>query len=173
VLHRLLLVDDLTLVVFVTHAQSADFLTGQRGPDVDTLAQARSRVATTLRSLADAGVATAIVKRPPGPWPVAAPVCVAAARETYDPCVRPRRPMTVSDPLAGFAWRHPGLTRFVSLDRFVCDELFCHPTVGGVVAYFDEQHLTATFARTLARPLTPALDALAGEVRRRPSRHGS
>ena len=82
--------------------------------------------------------------------------------------------MTASDPLAVFLARHPSLTRFVSLDRFVCDELSCHPTVGGVVAYFDDLHLSTTFARTLARPLAARLDdATRGTVMTRPSRHDS
>ena len=68
---------------------------------------------------------------------------------------------------------HPLLTRLISLDRFVCDRLLCHAAVGGLVVYKDHEHLTAAFARTLARPLSPVLDALVGEVRKRPSRHGS
>jgi hypothetical protein len=32
----------------------------------------------------------------------------------------------------------------------MCDDELCHPVVGGITAYFDHGHLTATFARTLA-----------------------
>jgi hypothetical protein len=174
VVDRLLRIDDLSLVVFATHLRSAEFLTGQEDPDRATEQQARSRVATSLRRFADAGIATAIVKHPPGPWPTVVPVCLAAARDVYDPCVLPRRTMTATDPLAEFAAQHRDLTKFVSLDRFVCDELFCHATVGGVVAYFDERHLSSTFSRTLARPLAPRLDGAIAEVlKRRPAPRGS
>ena len=64
------------------------------------------------------------------------------------------------------------LKEVVKVRRYLCDRAACHTTVGGVVVYKDEQHLTATFARTLAPLLAPALRSLVGELRRRPARPG-
>ena len=39
-----------------------------------------------------------------------------------------------------------------------CDAEVCHGVVGGVIAYFDHGHMTATFARTLAPRLAFGMD---------------
>jgi hypothetical protein len=41
----------------------------------------------------------------------------------------------------------------------MCDDDVCHPVVGGVVAYFDHGHLTATFARTLTPEVSDGVRA--------------
>jgi hypothetical protein len=170
--HRLLRIDDLSLVVFATHMSADQYLTGQENPDREALAQARAGVAHTLRALRRAGVATVVVKHPPGPWPVPVPACVAASENQADPCALPRAQLTRADVLTRFAKQHRSLTDFVSLDRFLCDELLCHGTVGELVAYFDDRHLTTTFARTLARPVGARLDRAVAAIRPAP-RHGS
>jgi hypothetical protein len=61
------------------------------------------------------------------------------------------------DFLSSLARRHPGLTTFVSLDRYFCTARSCHAAIGGVVAYSDDHHISATYARTLARYVGPRL----------------
>jgi peptidoglycan/LPS O-acetylase OafA/YrhL len=53
------------------------------------------------------------------------------------------------DALAVAAARTPG-AELVDLTRFYCDQRKCPVVVGGVNVYFDNNHLTVTFARTLA-----------------------
>ena len=45
----------------------------------------------------------------------------------------------------------------LDLNDHICTEQTCPAVVGGVVVYFDGSHLTATYARTLAPYLAPAL----------------
>jgi hypothetical protein len=54
----------------------------------------------------------------------------------------------------------------VDLTDHICGPNRCDPVVGGVLVYFDASHLTATYARTLARYLEPAMTgALEGASR--------
>lgn len=47
-----------------------------------------------------------------------------------------------------------------------CTPLLCPPVIGNILVYSDNNHLTATFSRTLDRKLAPVLDhALVGSVR--------
>ncbi|HET9998884.1 MAG TPA: acyltransferase family protein [Nocardioides sp.] len=168
---RLLSLRALSLVVFVTHERSAEFLTGQTMPSPEARSDAQTRVLGSLRLLRDAGIARLVVKHPPGPYPFRVPECIALSSAAYDPCTQPRKAMTRMDLLAATASRHPRATRFVSLDRYFCDELRCHTVIGGVVAYFDDRHLTKTYARTMARHLGPVLSA-ATSLRPPPPPHG-
>ena len=45
----------------------------------------------------------------------------------------------------------------VDTTLYFCDTGFCHALIGGVVVYFDDHHLTATYAVTLARIIGPEL----------------
>jgi hypothetical protein len=53
----------------------------------------------------------------------------------------------------------PGVTA-IDTTPYFCDRTFCHALIGGVVVYFDEHHLTATYAVTLARAVGPQLAGL-------------
>jgi hypothetical protein len=44
----------------------------------------------------------------------------------------------------------PGVTA-IDTTPYFCDRTFCHALIGGVVVYFDEHHLTATYAVTCSR----------------------
>jgi len=169
---RLMSVRGLSLVVFVTHERSAEFLTGQADASRQAHGEARSQVLDTLRSLRATGVPSVMVKHPPGPYPSNVPECIARSAARYDPCARPRDEITTMDMLAATASRHQLVTTFVSLDRFFCDKRLCHTVIGNVVAYFDERHLSKTYARTLARYVGPRLQHAMG-LRQAPSRHGS
>jgi hypothetical protein len=48
----------------------------------------------------------------------------------------------------------------VDITPYFCDSTFCHAVIGGVVVYFDDHHLTATYAMTLARVIGPELAGL-------------
>jgi peptidoglycan/LPS O-acetylase OafA/YrhL len=49
----------------------------------------------------------------------------------------------------------------LDLTRFICQEYLCQGVVGNVLIYRDDNHMTATYAATLARPLHQALRAKA------------
>lgn len=51
------------------------------------------------------------------------------------------------------------LVKIVNFDNVYCDSKVCFPVIGQVVVYRDANHLTSTFARTLAQYLKPKIDA--------------
>ena len=53
------------------------------------------------------------------------------------------------DALSAAARRTPG-AELVDLTSFYCDEDTCPVVIGGVNVYFDNNHLTVTYAKTLA-----------------------
>jgi peptidoglycan/LPS O-acetylase OafA/YrhL len=169
---KLLATDNLSLVILNGHEHSDEYLTGQTNPGADALAEARRHVLGSLGRFADLRIPTLVVKHAPGTRPVSAPECVARSRAAYDPCVLPRGPVTRMDFLSRLASRHPGLTGFLSLDRYFCGARRCHAVIGGLVAYFDGHHISATYGRTLARYVGPRLAHAMG-IRQAPSRHGS
>lgn len=77
-------------------------------------------------------------------------------------CDGPRADVLVAnDPLRGAAEGQPGVTLLDFTDVY-CDESVCSPVVGGATVYRDQDHLTVTFADSLAPQYTAALrEALA------------
>ena len=55
----------------------------------------------------------------------------------------------------------PGI-RTLSLLPYVCDADTCHTVIGGLVVYFDDHHLTASFSRSLAPYLGAAVQEALG-----------
>jgi peptidoglycan/LPS O-acetylase OafA/YrhL len=155
---RLLHVQNLSLVVFTGHPDSLKYLTGQAEPSHAALGQARRNVLDSFRLLASHGVPIAVVKPAPGTRPLHAPECVARSQASNDPCSLPRAQVTAMDFLSELARAHRKLTGFVSMDRYFCTADRCHAVVGGLVAYSDDHHISASFARTLAPYVGPALE---------------
>jgi hypothetical protein len=74
-------------------------------------------------------------------------------------CVGVRSDVLVADdPLREAAAQRDGVTLLDFTDVF-CDEATCAPVVGGANVYRDQDHLTVTFADTLAPWYTEALRA--------------
>ncbi|MFE1644982.1 acyltransferase family protein [Microbacterium sp. P01] len=74
-------------------------------------------------------------------------------------CVGARTEMLVEDdPLRDAAAGIPGVTLLDFTDVF-CDDSACFPVVGGANLYRDQDHLTVTFADTLAPQYTAAITA--------------
>lgn len=84
------------------------------------------------------------------------PRCVAEHLDDQAACSAPRADWERPDPLVEAAQGLPG-ARTVDLNDHLCTATRCSAVVGGVLAYFDHSHLTATFGRTLAPYLAPAV----------------
>jgi peptidoglycan/LPS O-acetylase OafA/YrhL len=165
----LLRVQSLSVVLFASHEQSAAYLTGEQEPDRLVARRARQDILETLGSYQRAGVPTIVVKHAPTIDHASAPECIALSEDADDPCSRPRGPSTHVDFLSSVAWHHPRTTAFLSMDRLFCDDERCHETIGGVVAYCDDHHISAMYARTLAPYLGPRIDRVISSGRRRSS----
>ena len=95
----------------------------------------------------------AIVDTPFMPFDV--PDCLARRGATVETCSAPRSAVLKPiDPLVEAANRDDVAT-LIDMNNFICTPQFCQSVVGNVLVYQDSNHLTATYARTLA----PVLDA--------------
>ncbi|WP_402468653.1 acyltransferase family protein [Isoptericola aurantiacus] len=130
--------------------------------EADQEAVAQDAYRETLARFTDAGIAVVVLRDTPA-MPRNVPDCLALFAGDPDACGAPPATALEPDPLAAAASADTtGLVSVTSVDDLMCDEV-CHPVVGGVTAYFDHGHLSATFARTLAPEVSGAVrDALAG-----------
>ena len=100
---------------------------------------------TNVERLRAAGRRVAFIRDLPGlPAGLNDPECIETHSDQYDPCASP---LPVADQMTTLAktLRVP----VIDPSRYVCDSS-CHSVIGGVVVYFDTNHLTGTFASTLA-----------------------
>lgn len=54
------------------------------------------------------------------------------------------------------AARVPDVT-VIEMSQYFCDAVACYPSAVDVVIYYDQQHVTTMYSRTLARPLLAAI----------------
>jgi hypothetical protein len=77
-------------------------------------------------------------------------------------CARPRAGALKPDPAVAAARSLAPRVREIDLTRAFCDARRCYPVIGGALVYKDEDHLTPTFAETLAPWLHRAVDRALG-----------
>jgi len=88
------------------------------------------------------------------------PDCIAEHRGDPEKCDGRRAAWEIADPAATAArrLRARGLDIAVAdLNNYFCDKKTCFAAIGGVIAYFDGHHISATYARTLAPYLDKVL----------------
>jgi peptidoglycan/LPS O-acetylase OafA/YrhL len=79
------------------------------------------------------------------------PECVALHPQDPLPCARPRAAAFPPDALTAAARHADGEhVRRVDLTEHFCDDATCYAVVGGAQVYFDANHMSAQFSRTLA-----------------------
>jgi peptidoglycan/LPS O-acetylase OafA/YrhL len=77
--------------------------------------------------------------------------CLAMNPDDATACSRPREEAVTPDALsAGVVQADDDRIRLVDLTDHFCDERRCYSAVGGAIVYYDADHLTGQFARTLA-----------------------
>lgn len=113
----------------------------------------------TWERLLDADKRVVVINDSPGTRPDRAPDCVSKEIHQYDPCRRPIGTFAHSNLMFEAAKETPGVTA-IDTTPYFCDRTFCHAVIGGVVVYFDDHHLTATYAVTLVRVVGPELAGL-------------
>jgi peptidoglycan/LPS O-acetylase OafA/YrhL len=113
------------------------------------------------RELIDAGIPVLVVRDTPA-MGSDVPDCVARHPGALERCEVPRDvALPSNDPVLAAARGTRGV-RLADLGAFICDGDRCPPVVGGVLVYRDDNHLTATYTKTLApmlwQPLRAALE---------------
>ena len=83
--------------------------------------------------------------------------CVETKGVDSPDCSRPRAAMLAAvDPTERLTQK-PSNVFFIDLNRYFCTESVCLPAIGNVIIYRDGDHITATYARTLAPSLSQAM----------------
>ena len=142
----------------VTSARTSRVLVGV-APE-DTVRVVQDAYTATLKRWADAGVPVLVLRDTPEAAS-SIPDCVAMHEDDLAGCDAPRADRLNPDPLADAAAAlDVKSVRVVDLTDQLCSGDTCYGTIGGLIAYFDSHHLTATFARTLAPFIEPDAVAL-------------
>ncbi|GAA3607646.1 acyltransferase family protein [Marihabitans asiaticum] len=115
-----------------------------------------------LRDWAAGGTKILAIKDPTFPG-IDVPECLAENPGDHSRCSAPRSEWIIDDPLmAAVEMVDLPTVTSVSFDDFVCGPTTCDGAIGGVVAYFDSSHLTATYVATMApfmeQPILAALE---------------
>lgn len=140
-------------------------------PEVEQDAVAQAAYRRVVEGFADAGAAVVVVRDTPA-MVESVPDCVAVRGASA--CGRERAAALEVDPLALAAAElvaggvgpggdgAAGNVALVDVSDVMCGPQRCEAVVGGVIAYFDHGHLTATFARTLRPWLEAGVDEALG-----------
>jgi len=118
--------------------------------------------ARLLSKLTQAGLHVLVIRDTPSSANADAettvPACVAAHRSTPAVCAGSRRTWLAKDPAVAAAERvQSRLVTVADMTTYFCSASRCSGVIGGVLVYSDSSHLTATYARTVAPYLTPAV----------------
>lgn len=151
--------DDIDAVVFGSHATAQGYLAGADATagQVDL---AKSGIISTFLEYRKHGIPVLVTTDVPGTRPIDAPSCVELDSNDSDPCARPRTDFPESNLLVDVARQNSDLASVFDIEKYLCDETTCHAVIGGLVAYSDSHHLTASFARTLGPFLGPAVEEI-------------
>jgi peptidoglycan/LPS O-acetylase OafA/YrhL len=107
---------------------------------------------TAWRGLIAAGKQVIAIRDTPNANFVNVPQCIAQHLDQYDPCATPRDESQLpaaQDPVLVAAKELPAVKLIDLTDNF-CDATTCHELIGGLIVYFDDEHMTSTFSKTLA-----------------------
>ena len=132
----------------------------------DTWAQTRTSAAagyaTYLKRWSDAGTNVVVLQDTPYPGQTlpSVPDCVAAHLTNQAACAGTPADWAWQDPFwaAANAPVLPGVTP-IPTTRYLCTDTTCPAVIGGVIVFFDASHMTATYARSIAPFLDPAIEA--------------
>jgi hypothetical protein len=149
---HLLAMRRLTAVVFASYRYWQEFTAGPH-PTATEVAATRQQMLEMWRRYQARGVRVLVVQDVPGMRPTLDPQCIQQSPARYDPCATPSRRVIRPTLVATLAQRYPSLATFLPLDQYFCTPGTCHALIGGVVVYFDQQHMSTTYARSLAEPL--------------------
>jgi hypothetical protein len=131
------------------------WLSADRAPD--ELEKIASGMAAAWAEASKSGARVLAIKPTPV-FPTKPSDCVATSKDWRKECAMLRRRVSFDTPLE----RAAGLTKIPLIDMYdaFCLRGGCPPVVGGVLIYRDAHHITATYARSLARTMEQKLAAL-------------
>jgi len=156
--HALLAVPDLNAVIFASFSGAKKFLLPPDASQAD-VRTADQRMVGTWSAFVRRGIQVIVTEDVPGMRPNPDPDCLAGSGVAYDPCAVDRATVVHSNIMTRLALQNPRLVTYLRLTQYFCDARKCHALIGGVVVYFDTDHLTLTYSRSLAPYLGAELNA--------------
>ncbi|MGN6272343.1 MAG: acyltransferase family protein [Protaetiibacter sp.] len=142
--------DDIDAVLFT------NFTSRYTTPEVPaSMRLTPERIAETWVRLEATGKTVIAVRDVPETTAGDIPTCIDSSRGAYDPCTTPRADGLPADAFASAA--AIAESAYIDLSDRFCDAELCHATVGDVVVYSDDNHVSRTYARTLRPALREAL----------------
>lgn len=133
----------------------AVFTVATRTPEDDSGETFSGAQADRWHQLVDLGIPVVAVRDTPR-FTVDIPSCVARAQRPRD-CARPRAEIFAEQSPAASVVNEGDMIALPDLTDQFCARSMCEPIVGNVLVYRDRDHMTATYARTLAPALREAL----------------
>ena len=88
--------------------------------------------------------------------------CVEGQLAPDVPCTQPRAAIYPEVPSYDQLGDVPGNVSFLDLSHYVCTATECPPVIGGVFVYLDDNHLTATYGRSMSPLIGPEVVRLLG-----------
>ena len=116
-------------------------------PESDRLSA--QTVSETFQRMMSSGKQVTVVRDVPDTHRTNFPSCIETSDSDSAPCSFARSGALVDDVVQDAVALSPGVG-FVDLSRYFCDESTCYGVIGDVVVFADENHVSGTFARTLA-----------------------
>lgn len=114
---------------------------------------------TAWDGLISAGIKVAVLADTPRPdYDIVG--CVDTHRSHLTACARPRSVIVPHDAALARALHDRPSVRLLDLNRYICPAAQCAAVIGSVLVYRDGNHMTATYAGTLARRLEPLVTPL-------------
>ena len=113
----------------------------------------------TWRDLEDLGKSVIAVQDAPFLDVGSIPQCIDAAGDTYDPCTAPRSDAVLeNDPMKAAVDLNDART-WIDISGSVCDDTTCHAVIGKTAAYFDADHISMRYSKSLPQFLRPLIGA--------------
>jgi peptidoglycan/LPS O-acetylase OafA/YrhL len=130
---------------------TSSFTTAFTFEGTDSLEAGARGFQATWSTWLDAGLEVHVLRDVPTTGHPHVPECLQSHPGDPEACSRPRSEAVVPDAATVAAERtaDPRL-HLVDLTDYFCDETTCYTAIGGAVVYFDADHLTGQFSRSLA-----------------------
>ena len=155
-----ILADSPDLVLVSNFASTEEVDDGSNRPQVEQLSDGMK---ATLRAWAAAGSEVVVIRDVPTAGAALGPDCVAQTSATDRACVLPRDEALPADPMfdAAKALPDPRIS-VIDLTPNFCTADECSGVIGAVPVFFDSDHMSATFSRSLAPMLGTQLSDVLG-----------
>ncbi|MBH0008941.1 acyltransferase [Salinibacterium sp. SWN1162] len=153
--------NDNALPALVEMAPDAVFTVGTRTPETDGVEIVHPGQVGAWQYLADADIPVIAMRDTPR-FTSSVPECLDEHDDNPLACARDRSEIFLDRAPYLDTPNIPESTVFIDLTDSFCTAESCDPIVGNILAYRDEDHMTATYSRTLVGSLRAELEAQAG-----------